>query len=93
LTVTVHSDPSLFRRGQALRARVRTDDGLTETSTVVPSTGDRVALLTPVTPRNGVCSVELTVAPTAVPSEVLEGSTDDRELGLHFDAFAYEPGS
>jgi hypothetical protein len=91
LTVTVHSDPSLFRRGQALRARTRTAEGYTETSIGVASTGDRVMLRTPVTPRSGECSVELTVAPTAVPSKVLRGSTDDRELGLHFDAFAYEP--
>ena len=27
--------------------------------------------------------------PTANPSEVVPGSTDDRELGLHFDAFLW----
>ena len=31
------------------------------------------------------------IAPTAVPSEVIPGSKDDRELGAHFNAFAYRP--
>ncbi len=35
------------------------------------------------------CSVVFTVAPTAVPSEVIPDSTDDRVLGTHFNAFAY----
>ena len=36
------------------------------------------------------CVVRFTVTPTAVPADVVPGASDDRELGLHFDAFAYE---
>jgi len=89
LKVTFHSDPSLHRRTQ--RVDVRTDQEVVShfgRPTVVRSTFE-----IPLLPRaNGSCVVDLTVS-TAVPSEVLPGSTDDRELGLHFDAFAYEPNA
>ena len=50
-----------------------------------------VSMRVPLTPRRGRCLVRFDVAPTAVPSRVLAGSTDDRRLGTHVKAFAYEP--
>ena len=94
LTVTVHSDPSLFTRPQTVVASPssRGDARSVEVSArLVRPTGERVTFGLPVAAENGVCSVEFDVTPTANPSEVIPGSTDDRELGLHFDAFAYEP--
>ena len=68
-------------------------------NTVTASTGGRVRVLpnvlatlrVPLVPRRGRCSVAFDVSPTAIPSEVIPGSTDDRVLGAHFNAFAYEP--
>ena len=37
--------------------------------------------------------VPFRVDPTAVPAEVLPGSTDRRELGAHFNAFVYKPAT
>ena len=91
LTVTVHSDPSLVERPQTLYARSRGPALTAFDATVVPPTAERTAVRIPVAPRDGVCTVDFEVTPTANPSKVVPGSTDDRELGLHFDAFAYEP--
>ena len=94
LTVTVHSDPSLLDRAQSVSVR----DGAGAQRTVsdrrvlIPPTGERTSFALGVVPSNGVCAARFTVDPTANPSKVIPGSTDDRELGLHFDAFAYEPG-
>ena len=35
--------------------------------------------------------VRFSVSPTANPSQVIAGSTDDRELGVHFDAIRVDP--
>jgi hypothetical protein len=35
--------------------------------------------------------VVFNIAPTAVPSEVIPWSEDNRELGVHFNAFNYRP--
>ena len=83
LTVTVSGDATLLPEG----------------STVSASTGQRVrvvpntvaTLRVPVTGRDGVCAVLFRMSPTAVPSEVIPGSTDDRVLGVHFNGFAYRP--
>jgi hypothetical protein len=50
-------------------------------------------LRVPVEPAPGTtdCRVVYTVSPTAVPSEVIDGSTDHRELGAHFNLFVYRP--
>ena len=83
LAVSLSGDAQLFPHG----------------NTVTASTGQRVRVLpnrlttlrVPLAPRRGACSVAFTVDPTAIPSEVIPGSADDRVLGAHFDAFAYEP--
>jgi len=82
LTVSLSGDATLFPEPQTVTAA-------TGESVRVPP--NRVVRLTvPVSPRDGVCVARFTVAPTAVPSEVLPGSTDNRRLGTHFTAFAYE---
>jgi hypothetical protein len=94
LTATVHSDPSLVTEQQRLTAVTRgAGGGGSITWTTVPPTGERIGLSTRTAPVDGTCTVEFTVAPTATPSEVLPGSTDDRELGVHFDAFLWEPAT
>ena len=68
-------------------------------NTVTASTGGRVTVLpnrlttlrAPLVPKSGRCSVVFDVSPTAIPSQVIPGNTDDRVLGAHFNAFAYEP--
>jgi hypothetical protein len=83
LAVSLSGDAQLFPEG----------------NTVTASTGRRARALpnrlstlrVPLTSRRGRCSVAFAVAPTAVPSEVIAGSTDGRVLGAHFNAFAYEP--
>ena len=92
LTATVHGDPSLFTQPQLLRASNRVGGAGIDAIAGVPPTGQRVALPIRVAPSGGTCTVDYTVTPTANPSEVVPGSTDDRELGLHFDAFLWEPG-
>jgi hypothetical protein len=82
LTVSLSGDATLFREPQTVTAA-------TGESVRVPP--NRVVRLTvPVSPLRGVCVARFTVAPTAVPSEVLPASTDSRRLGTHFTAFAYE---
>jgi hypothetical protein len=92
LVATVHSDPSLFTRQQQLTAVTQRAGGGSVVWTTVPPTGERAGLATRVGPVDGTCTVDFTVAPTARPSDVIPGSTDDRDLGVHFDAFIWEPG-
>jgi dolichyl-phosphate-mannose-protein mannosyltransferase len=89
LSVDLSSDDKLFLRPQTV---VATSNG----SVVgrVRLHGNRHVVLTvPVEPVPGTseCRVVYTVSPTAVPSEVVEGSTDHRELGAHFNLFLYRP--
>ena len=91
LTTTVHSDASLFTRSQRLTARAAASGARSVGSVVVKPTGERTSLNIRAQPQNGTCTVEFHVTPTASPSEVIPGSSDDRELGLHFDAFLWEP--
>jgi hypothetical protein len=87
LTASVHSDASLFRRPQRVSAVAAG-----ERASIRFRPDERATLRVRVSPgEDGRCSAHFTVAPTAVPAEVLPGSTDDRRLGVHFDALAYEP--
>jgi hypothetical protein len=83
LTVSLSGDAQLFPDGNT----VSTPSGASVH--VVPNKA--ASLRVPLTPRAGRCVVVFDVAPTAVPSEVIPGSKDDRELGAHFNAFAYRP--
>ncbi len=88
LIVALHSDPSLFFTPQTVTA---TSGGRAASVRFRPD--EHAFLLVPVKPQSGsTCTVRLAVSPTAVPADVIPGSTDERVLGAHFDAFAYEPG-
>ena len=91
LTATVHSDASLFTRAQTLRASTQAPVRAVDAFVRVPPTGEQVSVGIRTEPDGGTCTVDYVVAPTANPSEVISGSTDDRELGVHFDAFAWKP--
>jgi glycosyltransferase involved in cell wall biosynthesis len=80
VTAEVASDPQLFNGPQTVRAAGRS-------VTFDPS--NAASLTVPLRPRNGVCRVVYTVTPTAVPALVRKGSSDARELGVHFLAFRY----
>lgn len=83
LTVSLSGDAQLFPDGSTVRA----SSG--HSVRVVPN---RIAnLRVPLVGRKGRCVVRFDVSPTAVPSKVIPGSTDDRVLGVHFNAFAYRP--
>jgi hypothetical protein len=49
-----------------------------------------VRLRVPLTAVNGACVVDFLVTPTRIPANRIEGSTDVRELGVHFGAFVYD---
>ena len=87
LTAVVYSDPSLFTEPQVVTAHAA---GRTASVRLEPD--EHASLPIRVEPaKDGVCRARFTVSPTAVPAEVIAGSTDERELGVHFGAFAYEP--
>ncbi len=88
--MTVHGDPSLFTQAQVLRAN-RVGGAGVDAIARVPPTGERVSVPIRVEPSGATCTVDYAVTPTANPSDVIPGSTDDRELGVHFDAFLWEP--
>ena len=89
LAVDLSSDDKLFLDPQTVVAR--------SNGSVVGRVrlhGNRhVQLNVPVEPVPGTtdCRVVYTVSPTAVPAEVVDGSTDERELGAHFNLFLYRP--
>ena len=91
LAVTVHSDPSLFSGRQIVSAYAAGRE-LEPVAAVEFAAAEHATVTRPVAPRrDGSCSVRFGVQPTAVPAEVLPGSTDRRRLGAHFDAFVYRP--
>ena len=83
LTLTLSGDATLLPGG----------------NTVTASSGERVevvpnkvaTLRVPLVPRKGTCKVVLHVSPTARPNQIIPGSTDKRELGVHVAGFAYRP--
>lgn len=88
LVVSLSSDANLFLEPQTVTARV---DG-TVVAQVTFEPHERSTLSVPL--RAGrpsrECKVVFEVSPTAVPSEVTGGqSDDDRVLGAHFDRFLY----
>jgi hypothetical protein len=88
--VRLSSDPSLFTKPQRVTATTGSGGHSTIAWIRVPPSGS-VVLRIPVKPdAKGVCVVHYTVSPTAVPADVLPGSTDDRVLGAHFNGFALE---
>jgi hypothetical protein len=89
LTAALHSDPSW---GSFLAVQTVTATSAGRQASVRFRPEDRATLPIRVSPRaDGTCVATFTVSPTAVPADEIPGSTDERELGTHFDAFAYEP--
>jgi hypothetical protein len=81
LTVSLSGDAQLLPDGNTVS---------TPSGAGVHVAPNKVATLrVPLTSRGDTCSVVFNIAPTAVPSEVIPGSEDDRELGAHFTAFGY----
>jgi hypothetical protein len=83
LTISVSGDAQLFPDGNTVTA----SSG--QSVEVIPNVA--ATLKVPVSSKGGVCHARFDVAPTAVPSDVIPGSTDDRVLGAHFNAFAFAP--
>ena len=90
LVVELSGDGELFFEPQTVVAR---SNGK-EVGRVRLPAGGQAALAVPLAPPAGEdeCSVVFTVTPTAIPSEVTGGeSEDDRVLGAHFNRFRYAP--
>jgi hypothetical protein len=80
------TDGQLFPDGQ--RVIARRDGRVVDLTRVDPSTPTTFTV--PLARgADGRCTVVLTVTPTAVPAEVLPGSTDVRRLGVHCQRFTY----
>ena len=83
LTVSLSGDAQLFPDGNTVTASTG------QSVKVVPNIPSTLKI--PVTSQGDTCRARYTVSPTAVPKEVIPGSTDDRVLGAHFNAFAFTP--
>jgi hypothetical protein len=88
LRVHVLSDPNLYHRGVQTLAATMNNRPLAQKT--VPTT--RSATFSVPLPRNvSPCVVNFTVAPTAVPAQVLPNTGDTRQLGIRFLGFTYRP--
>ena len=86
LSVLLQSDPSLFTRPQTVTALVRGR----EVARVRVAPKEPLELKVPLSPARGVCVVDFTVRPTAVPAVATKGQNPDtRVLGIHFTRFTY----
>jgi Dolichyl-phosphate-mannose-protein mannosyltransferase len=88
LSVALFSDPNLV--GDSLTDVVARVRGRPVARILVPPTGT-VHLRVPLTPVDGVCAVDFDITPTRVPAKRIDGSTDTRRLGVHFNTFVYHP--
>jgi len=89
LIVSLSSDPSLFESSQTVHALVAGR----RVASVRLEPNAQAKLRVPLEPGRETCVVTFRVAPTAIPAEVLSGTTDRRELGAHFNVFDYKPAS
>jgi len=87
LEVRLHSDPNLV--GSELTDVLASVGGRPVARIAVPPTGV-VQLRVPLTAVDGTCTVDFLVTPTRIPANRIEGSTDVRPLGVHFDSFVYQ---
>jgi len=88
LEVGLRTDPNLV--GAELTDVLATVGGRPAARISVPA--DRsVALRVPLSTVDGSCVVDFRVTPTRIPANRIEGSTDIRRLGAHFDSFVYHP--
>ena len=82
----MHTDPNLV--GDELTDVLAMAAGRPAARISVPANGT-VTLRVPLTTVNGSCVVDFRVTPTRIPANRIEGSTDVRPLGAHFDSFVY----
>ena len=88
LAVAVSSDGSLFFEPQVIEAR--SQGRVVSRIRLQPGTRGSMRMALEPDPATGECRVDFTVTPTAVPSKITGGeSSDDRELGAHFNRFVY----
>lgn len=88
LEVVMHSDATLFPGPQTV---VATAAGREVARVRFQAPAD-ARLRVPLEPLAGTCTIDFVVTPTAVPKDVIGGeNVDTRRLGVHFDAFNYEP--
>jgi hypothetical protein len=78
LTVSLRSDPHLYREASTVRAGAAV--------TRVAPDSHTLYFTVPLRSERGVCTVTFDVSPAVVP-----GHGDLRPLGLHFDSFRYRP--
>jgi hypothetical protein len=90
LTMTFSGDGSLFPDGRTT-VHARAEGGAARSVTFGQERPATLGL--PLVGRGGRCTVRLDVSPTAVPAEVLEGSSDTRRLGTHVVGLVYRPRS
>ena len=88
VTAEVESDANLFLAPQLVIARA---NGRVVVRRFLPPGETRLLTVPLRRGRGGNCTVNFTVSPTAVPAEVLVGSEDTRELGVHFRRFDVRP--
>jgi hypothetical protein len=86
LTVSLQSDPALFRAAQTVVARH--GNRIVGRAQIAPAGQAEMTVPLEAGP-GGRCTVSFDVARTAVPAQVIPGSRDRRALGAHFLAFDY----
>jgi len=86
LDVVLQTDPNLV--GNELTDVLALVGGRPAARISVPATG-AVTLRVPLTAVDGMCVVDFRVSPIRVPANRIEGSTDVRQLGAHFDSLVY----
>ena len=85
----MHTDPNLV--GDELTDVLATVGGRPVGADLGSRRIDRWTLRVPLTAVDGTCVVDFRVAPIRIPANRIEGSTDLRPLGAHFDSFVYHP--
>ena len=86
LEVGLRTDPNLV--GDELTDVLAEVGGRPAARISVPANG-AVTLRVPLTAVGGSCVVDFRVTPPRIPANRIEGSTDVRPLGAHFDSFVY----
>jgi len=86
LDVGLHTDPNLV--GNEPTDVLALVGGRPAARISVPPTA-AVMLRVPLTAVDGTCVVDFRVSPTRIPANRIEGSTDVRRLGAHFDSLVY----